>query len=355
MTGPCVTFLIPAYRPASQDGSQKDILKGLLDRAEQQLRAGSHAADAPGLLKPVQEMLAQSELERGGPGFVVFRSAEAFLRLKAPEIRQAQVIVASHATVAPLLEAAFAPQEFFVLGLSQKKLRFLSYQYGVCEEAALPEGIPANPAEAMAFDTPQRDLNRSTPAGHAGGAPFGTDTEREKTLKHLHDFFKMLDRDLHAAVEGRPVLLAGVKAELAEFRKTAKHLNLLETEIEGNIDRWGLPRIGEEAHKAAGLHFLEQGEAAFENFQAISIGDRKLTGPEAILEAAEKGRIHQLCVRRNTALYGRVPIPLNKAHVGEEDLVNAACAITLAKGGEVFVVETDRMNAKQPLGAALRY
>ncbi len=355
LAGPCLTFMVPGYRPGSQDGPQQSVLRDLLEEARHALALGSHEADAPGLLRPVEEILAMPELKLGGAGFVIFRSADASRVFRAEQIRKAQVVVSSHARITPFLESAFSPQVFYVLGLSQKKLRLVSYDHGKCEELAIPDGIPKGPSEAFDFDTAQHGLNRASKVGQSHGAAFGTDTEREKLQKHLHEFFKILDRGLAPVVEGHPVLLAGTKSEITEFRKCTTHLNLLRPEITGSIEHWRLQELADSARAAAVEHYLSQGSEAMDRYEAVAIGDRKLSDPLEIIEAADAGRVHQLCVRQNATQPGRLPIPFNTAHVGDEDLVNAACVITLAKGGDVSVVPADRMDAKTPLGAALRY
>lgn len=70
--------------------------------------------------------------------------------------------------------------------------------------------------------------------------------------------------------------------------------------------------------------------------------NRTLADVSAILEAAEQGRVHQLCVRDDVA-----------SKTKDEDLANTAAVETLVAGGDAFVLPGDKM--PEPIVAILRY
>jgi hypothetical protein len=74
-----------------------------------------------------------------------------------------------------------------------------------------------------------------------------------------------------------------------------------------------------------------------------------------VLGAAAQGRVHRLCVREQTKVIGPMEPELDSAHLGREDLINAAAVETLRTGGEVLVLPQDRMPVTHPLAAILRY
>ena len=61
--------------------------------------------------------------------------------------------------------------------------------------------------------------------------------------------------------------------------------------------------------------------------------------------AAAAGRVHRLCVRIGTEIAGP----------GGEDQINAAVVETIRNGGEVFMLQQDKMPVAHPLAAILRY
>ena len=70
----------------------------------------------------------------------------------------------------------------------------------------------------------------------------------------------------------------------------------------------------------------------------------------AVLRAAAQGRVHRLCVRKDTQFIADL-----ESGSAKQDLVNAAAVETLHTGGEVFEVGQDRLGEAEPVAAILRY
>jgi len=351
--GPCITVVVPAHHPGAQEGSRKALVHALVRTAGEQMNRGKYARQATELLAPLEEIAQESGVEAGGAGFAIFRSPEYTARYyladtpaKSPVDK---VVIGDHFYLTPFVADAFAPHEFFVLGLSIKKLRLFSYVNGECKELPLPAAVPASLDAAGGFDKPDHDLETRSASGKStgnmGGVRVGTLSDREKYPEYLHHFFEIVDRGLKPTVDGKPLLLMGVHEEIIAYRRAAKHAHILNADCVGSIDVLTLPDIETRAAKACRAHHQLIGENVLAEYQEMTDRSRALADVPAVVRAAAEGRVHRLCVRTGAQVAGP----------DGEDLVNTAVAETLRAGGEVFMLQENKMPPDLPLAAILRY
>lgn len=347
-TGPCVTIVVPAHHPGAQEGSRRALVHSLVRRAGEQMTQGKFAARAGDLLAPLEEIAKESGVEAGGAGFAIFRSPEYTARYYLPNLPAERLAIADHFYLTPFVADAFAPHEFFVLGLSKKHLRLFRYVNGECHELPLPPRVPESLEAAGGFDQPDHLLNRS-PSGSSTGAKrgvqFGTTADRETVPEHVLHFFGVVDRELNPVLDGKPLLLMGVQEEVAAYRRAAKRAYILTSDVLGNTDFLTTSDIAAMAAEACRAHHQRLAERVLLEYQEMTDRGRTLADVPAVLKAAGEGRVHQLCVRADTEIAGP----------GGDDMINAAVAETLRNGGEVFMVPQDKLPAAHPLAAILRY
>ena len=352
--GPSITLLIPDHHPGAHEPSRAALVRGMARLAAEQVAA--QKLDTANLLEPIEDYASALKTDEGGPGIALFRTASFLAALSVRGIRESSVTLSRHFNLSPLMAAASAPQEFYILGLSRKNLGFYHYLRGQCEAAQLPVGAPGNMESALAFDQPDHRLSNQSASGNSTGsmhaAPFGTTTERESAGDHLLHYFQLVDRGLKGFLKETPLLLAGVHEEVAAYRRASHNHHLLKTEIHGNIDFLTPAEIAERAAAAALAHYHQTGEAVLEKYREMP--KRKLTRGTVrpALIAALAGRVHQLCVAEGAVVRGSL-----KRHGGfeKEDLVNAAIVETLRHGGEVFMLPPSSMPEDTPVAAILRF
>ena len=287
--------------------------------------------------------------EAGGAGFAIFRSPEYTARYYLPGGPAEKLVIGAHFSLTPFVADAYAPHDFFVLGLSTKQLRLFRYLNGECRELALPAGVPPSLDAAGAFDKPDHALETRSASGPSTGAMrgvrVGTLSDREKFPEYLHHFFEIVDRGLKPTVNGKPLLLMGVHEEITAYRRAAKHAHILSADCVGSIDVLTLPDIETRAAKACRAHHQLIGEHILAEYQEMPDRGRTLADVPAVVRAAGEGRVHRLCVRTGAQVMGP----------SGEDLVNTAVAETLRAGGEVFMLQENKMPETLPLAAILRY
>jgi len=345
--GPCITIVVPAHHPGAQEGSRRSLVHALVRKAGEEIARGRFSGRAAELLAPLEEIAQESGVDGGGAGFAIFRSPETTARYYLAGNPEEKIVIADHFFLAPFVADAFAPHEFFILGLSRKRLRFFRYVNGEAQELELPPQVPPSLEAAGAFDRPDHDLENRSSAGMVGirAVRFGTLSDREAQPEYLQHFFLLVDRGLKSTIAGKPLLLMGVQEELAAYRRVAKHPHILTSDWIGNADFLSPAEIATRAAEAVRAHCNTLAERVLAEYREMPDRSRTLGEVDAIQKAAAEGRVHRLCVRSGAELAGP----------GGEDRINAAIVETLRAGGEVFVLPQDKMPASEPLAAILRY
>jgi hypothetical protein len=346
--GPCITMVVPARHPGAQDGSGRVLVNSLIRTAREGISRAKFAAQADELLAPLEEIARGAAVESGGSAFVIFRSPEYLARYEVPNRATGKVVIGDRFHLVPFVKDAFARRDFLVLGLSKKHLRLFRYVSGECSELPLPAGVPPTLEAAGGFDKPEHNLENRSTAGSSTGTMravrFGTGTDREAAGEYLHHFFVMVDRGLTAAFGNKALLLLGVREEIAEYRRTAKHALILNSDVPGNVDFLSTAQIGAFAAQAADNDYELIAERILAEFRETPDRDRTLADTNAVLHAANEGRVHRLCVRTEA-----------EAGSPDSELLNAAVVDTLRTGADVFMVPQEKLPAANPLAAILRY
>ncbi len=356
--GPCLTMTIPDHHPGAPEGSPRAVVRSLVKTAADRLAATRLAPTASTLLEPIEELAHDPALETGGPGLAIFRAPGFVSHFNVPG-QPERLTIGSHFNLTPFLAQAAASQDVLVLGLSTKRLHLFEFSSGECREMELPAGVPATLEGAGQFNRSESGLENRSPAGaNAGGlrgVRFGTTTDRESAGEYLHDFFEIVDRGLKPVLAGRPLLLLGVKEEVAAYRRAARNDHVVWTGRPGSPDNLTPSEIAPQVTEAALADYHRRGEEALAEYREMPDRKRTLADAREILRAAAQGRVHRLCIREGTSLPGPMEQELDRAFLAEEDLANAAVVETLRTNGDVFVLPQDRMPAGQPLAAILRY
>lgn len=344
--GPCLTLQVPDHHPGAREGSHRSILRDLINQAHEQLMASTFGPRAADLLRPIEALAYSTEVEAGGPGFVVFRGPDVFARYTLPSRDIQRLIIGNYFHLTPFVAGAFAAQPLLILGLSKNRLRFFELAHGECRELPLPAGVPRSLDAAEDRDTPEHRLESRATAGPSTGSmhavQFGVPTDRESGGRRLAQFFRSIDGGLKPALGGRPLFIMGVREEVNAYRRAAAYPHILSGEADGNVEHMSLAEIASLATSAALAHYYDLGTKVLAEYVEMPDRTRTLHDASEILPAASQGRVHRLCFR-----------PGESALV--EKAINAAVVETLRNGGEVFSLPADRMRTASPMAAILRY
>ncbi|MDP3430594.1 MAG: hypothetical protein Q8R89_09715, partial [Desulfomicrobium sp.] len=243
-SGWCVSLYMPTFR-AGRDTEQNQIrFKNLLRKA-QSILAEKGVEDAQR-----QKMLSESEAllqdrsfwQHQSDGLAVFFSAERFRFFRLPWTFEELTVVSTRFHVKPLLPIQAADGVFYVLAVSQNRIRLLECTQHSVEEVDLGD-LPQNLEETIpdgGDSHKQLQFHTGTPSGSEGrSAVFhGHDAGNETKDRMSRWFRKIDDRVKELVVDVRsPLVLAGVDSLFSVYREASSLENLIESGVSGNADK----------------------------------------------------------------------------------------------------------------------
>jgi hypothetical protein len=366
--GPCITLLLPPYRPGEPEKPATALLKTDLQEAAKKLSARRIPevliAD---LLDPLQQLLHEEEVRAGsGTASVIFRSHDVFRKfeLRVPPSPTQACTVSDCFWIRPLLASLALPGNVYVLEVTKKAATLLACGLAGVAPVELPRGVPKTLDEAMGFDAPDHDLmNRSASGPSTGamhGVQFGTGSGRETQHAHLGDFYRAVDRGVNELLRANqaPLVLAGVDEDGAIYRSINTYTNLLEPGIPGSPGAAIPPaQIQRQAHDIA--LFESQRRRALQ----MAVAKERLaparfsTDLDGILHAAVEGRVSDLYLDENGQRIGTFDAKIlgGSSNWHDEDLLNVAAVETLLRSGAVYALPTHLMPSGSVAAAVLRY
>ncbi len=366
--GPCITILLPAYRPGAQAKSMAAILKTDLQDATRKLAARRIPDSAlTDLLAPLQQLTEAKEFVGGSHcGRAIFRSPEVFTQfemIEPMEPAKAALTVGAFFNIRSVLSDLQLPPEFYVLKLSQKQVGLLRCTGFRSEAVELPKGVPHTFDEAMAFKAPDHDLeNRSAAGSSIGsmrGVRFGTGSGRETQQTHLADFYKAVDRGVRELLRaGAPLVLAGVQEETAAYQSVSSYSNLLDESVPGSANTpISEDELLRRAYSIVRSNCVDREAASLIEARERLAPARFSLDLDAVLRAAAGGRVDRLYVNEGAQVYGVFEGERrgSRPDWGEEDLVNVAAVETILQGGRAFALPDAQMPNGAAGAAALRY
>lgn len=365
--GPCVTLLLPPYRPGEQSKPLAALVRTSLQGAEHQLAERDiPEAVTRDLLEPLEELARNPDFLAGSHwSRVIFRSPDSLRQFTLTEAVKPALYVGGCFEIRPILAELDLPSQFYVLKLSKKNVELHRCAGISAERFKLPAGFPETLEEALALERPDHDLeNRSVAGNSTGSMPgvrFGTGSGRETQSTYLADFYKAVDRgmrELLIPMGDPPLILAGVDEDTALYRSNNRYPSLLARSISGN-PAGSLLENGtlQKAYAIVSADRAERAAGALLDSKERVTPARYATGLSAILRAAAGGRLARLYIDQASRMLGvfEGTRRAGRWNWGAEDLLNIAAVETLLQGGSVFSLPAGRIPDGAALAAILRY
>ncbi|MBN2847073.1 MAG: hypothetical protein JXP72_01340 [Coriobacteriia bacterium] len=363
-----VSLFMPTRRfgPGSQE-EDRTRLKNLIGEAEEQLAArGTRPAEIDDLLAPVRSLGDDRPLWlRSGDGLALLVGPEGLHRFQVPVPLAELVWVGDRYHIRPLFRALTASRTFWLLALSQKRVRLLrGTGYGLEEVPA--EGVPSSLADALRWD----DYEKSSLQFHTGTSGSGGrrpavfhGTGETDAKNEIVRYFRGIDNGLHDLLKDSAALLvlAGVDYLLPLYRDVNSYPHLTDEAIVGNPDGLGDTELHERAWSIVDGRFSTERRSAAERAIDQWASPKVTPDPETIAPAALHGRVDTLLLAEDAHWWGAID-PMSGAvtvhpHAknGDEDLLDRAAVETFANGGTVVTLTAGEMPHGKDAVALLRY
>lgn len=364
---PCISMFLPTKRAGSESRENSIRLKNLIKKAEEYAVAkGIRKVEAKQYLKPAREILQDHQLT--GPyisdGLALFMSPELYRCYSLPLPLEEFVVLSDNFHIKPLLPVVLTDRTYYVLALSQKKVRLLQCTRNSVREVEL-KNVPTSLDEALKYDVNEKSLQHHTGTGD-GKAVFhsqGSTADEAIHKKEILQFLLLLDRGLAKVLSGNssPLALAGVEYLCSLFRGLATYRNILDKLIPGNPDEKSNDKLHKEGLDIVEPIFRESQERARAHYNEHAGNHLAISKLEDVLPAAYGGRIETIFIPSDVHIWGTFDSESGAVKIhdreepGDEDLSDMAAVHTLLHKGSAFAVERQHIPGGGHMAAVLRY
>jgi hypothetical protein len=362
--GPCVSVFMPMHRSGPETQQDPIRLKNLIREAEERLIArGLHTPEAKELLEPAERLLRDGLFrQHQSDGLAMFLSLGVFHYYLLPFVFNELVIITHRFHIKPLLPLLSGDGRYFVLALSQNKIRLLqSTHYSVSEldVADLPENL----AETLRDDDSWKDLHMHSALSGKGKLSAITHGDEVDSKENIRRYFRRIDRGLHELLrnERAPLVLAGVDYLHPIYKEVNSYPHLMDEGIAGNPERLSAGELHELTWTIVRPYFQKAQQEAVNRYKEFASSGQASNRIRKIIPAAHHGRIELLFVVPDLQQWGTSDPGTDEIHLhkkektGDEDLLEFAAIQTLLNGGTVYMVGAEKMPDIGPLAAVFRY
>lgn len=367
-----VSIWMPAHRGGMEVRQDPIRLRNLIDKADSMLReTGVRTSKAREILEPARNLDVDGDFWRHqNLSLGVFADEGLFETIRLPGEAAELVTIGANLHVKPILRMLGRDQFFYLLALSEKAVTLYRGSRHVFEPVSLPRA-PGSFAEAARFDQMEEHIEV-----HSGGAPHGpsgsqegiyhgqgagVDEAREK--RRLTEYCRLIDDGLARRLAGEraPLLLAATEPLAGIFRQTTSYGYVDDRTIEGCPD----PIPAETLHRKAMDLVQATMDRPFRdavNRLGNAVGASMATSDiRRVLKAAHAAAVDTLFVASDRQFWGtfdaqtEATVAHDDQAAGDEDLLNAAAAMTHRHGGQVFVDRQENLPGESAVSAILRF
>jgi hypothetical protein len=366
--GPAVSIYLPAG-DAGLEAQQNQIrLKNLLTDAKRKLRAfGVGVLQTEGLLAPIEQLRQDPRSwDQRACTLALFANSEGLRQFHLPVRFEELVVVADAFHVKPLFHLLNRNGRFYVLALSQDQVRLLrGSQYGFMRVRL--EDALENVADAIKRDDREKQLqfHTGTPGGsgkrvamfHGQGS--GIDNARFRLDRYL----RLVEQSVAPILGGarEPLILACVDPIAAAYQAINTYSHLVGETIRGNPDTRQDAELWSMGWSIAKPLIMAHQVEAIRRYKARAPVRPASEDIEQIGIKARQGAVEELFVALGHQRWGKADVRSHRVEVhsepvpGDRDLLDLAATETFRHGGQVYALEEERMPAKAPAAALLRF
>jgi len=368
---PCISMYLPTHRTGRKEIREDPIrLKNAIGDAKTRLHQAGYSRDqATELLQPASDLVvSQSFWLYQSDGLAVFVSPELFRHYRLPLRFQDEVVVTDHFSIKQLVPLFSEDGRFYILALSQKRIRFFEATHLGIQERAVPE-MPKNISDLRQYDVEEEHLQAHTIAMtqtartslvfHGQSSIVDKATYKDDVVRYVRTVARKLEKYLNP--DNSPLVLAGVEYEQSFYRQENAYPSLLEEGIVGSPDELDPNDLHDAAWEIVEPHFVGARRAILGHYADLSNTDKTSDLLTTILPAACAGRVRALFIQVNATVWGTFDANALSAAAhdspeeGDVDLIDLASVYVLEHQGTIYALRKEEMPTDSPQAAIFRY
>lgn len=367
---PCITIYLSTHAFGVEVNEKHDVIifKNLLQDAFRKLcDAGLAAHEIDHLLKPAYALLHDESFWLNlSSGLAVFIAQDFFKIVLLPQPIKQELYINATFYLSPLVPFLSSTDHFYLLVFSKNASTFYKGNaFGLqrMDISGLPQGIN----DVIHFEEKSaRKLFRgggtATPGAGANfhGHGSGLADDREYLMHYLTE----IDQTLHTEILGSekaPLILAAVDYMVGAYRQASDYDNITEEAIIGNYEHEHIRSLFQRAREIMVPYFKERSERALANYYNQIVSPLTSSMPDKVIPASFYKQVADLFVEKEAHIWGSFDESSNmlvlhdEKQEGDECLINLAVMNTLMNGGDVHLLEAEKMPKKAVVAATMRF
>jgi hypothetical protein len=367
----CISVYMPTRGAASSEVKKMPIqLKTLLNNVKKKLSEEHNldTRDIDKLLKPATDLIGDRVFwQNQKQGLALFVNSNHFSYYRLPSEVPEIANVSEYFNIISLIPEVMFNKIYYVLALSRNYNRILRCTKGTVEKIDI-EGVPDSIQEILQYDESEKTLQYHSSGGESAifhGQGVVDDEKKEELLQ----YFRMIDQGLNKHLNPRnkknklPLVTMCVKELFPLYKEINTYPYLLETNVEGNPDDLSDDLIKNSALEIVSGYFHNQIDDINKIYHDLKGTGKTSTQLEDIVSASVFSRVENLLIKKNVYQYGTFDVEENKVQLAAEehnqkgtyDLYNFAAINTIKNGGQVYVLDEEKMPDGQDIIAMYRF
>jgi hypothetical protein len=360
-----ISIYLPTHSAGKEVNERYDSIrfKNLLQAITEVLNErGLNGDQTKSLLEPASQLLKEEEFWLGlDQGLAVFIADDFFEVKTVPVTVQEEFHINSRFHLTPLVSLFMDRPHFYLLAISKHASAFYKGDNLGLERLEI-EGLPQGVNDVIHFEEKnERQLLRGGPReGSTHGHGSGLSDEKEYISQYLKEVDQTLMTEL-LVNETAPLVIAGVEYIVGIYRQVSRYKNLVEGAITGNHEHTELAQLYQKALDLAAPHLEEANKKALKNYYNQLSTPLTSSMPEKVIPATYYKQVYDLFVEKDLHIWGTFDEAENALVINEQQqpndvcLVNKAIINTISNGGDVYVLEADKMPNGAQIAASLRF
>jgi hypothetical protein len=369
----CVTIYLGTHAAGVEVNEHYDPInfKNQLQEAARRLtEKGKDEGFVKQLLEPGFELVRNEDFWTTlSAGFAVFISEGYFKYIKMPVVpAEEMLVVNSRFSVAPLVSIMISKEYFYLLVISKQCAKlFRADAWGM---EIVPLDLPQSIDEVKRISGLDATTFRSgsngprAPRYSQEGAYHGIGGGNPDDKDNILTYFEAVDDILWDKVlnkENAPLVLAGVEYEIPIYRSACDYHNVWPQALTGSREHQPTATLYQDAREVMKPYFEQRVTRALDLFMNNRANERTSIITSDIIPAAYYSQVSHLFVTKGEHIWGHFDEMANELQIhetpdqGGEDLIDQAVVKTIANGGEVFLLDKEKMPVDAEMAALLRY
>lgn len=359
-----VSILLPTSRSGPEVKQGPLRLKKLVGTVSDQLVArGLKSAEASAFLAPATALIGDDDFWANTElGLALFIDRDGMRRYRVGHPLPERGVVANDFQLRSLIPAAVAGSTLWVLAISQAGVRLFHGQGAQLEQTEI-EDMPEGIDDALRLDDRESTLQshstdrtgggRTVAGFHGQGAAKDTrDDDRARYCRIVDGYVVEAIGDSKA-----PIVLAGERRLVDEYRKQSRLMHLVDGAIIGNPDTATPSSLGAATWPIVEPVLAEARRIDWKRFDE-AIPDRRTSSLDIAAVAALDGRVASMSVPLDLHRPGRLDAELRVVADGDAvsgDVYDAVVAEVLRSNGRVYAAQATELPGAGPVAALFRF